>query len=284
MSSFKNTSLGAAAIVFIILYTAYVGFSAYIVCHKGFKLIYTLLCFYGIIRWGGQLCGIVLAVVGDKFWRWKIAYVVLSNQGFIFLILASFNYITKAERKYFGVSRLDPRSAHERELYLPRGGRLLFSIFHLLLIVGTVLIIYGSTSLASTLLDDHATITRARIIRTVGLSIILALDLLTFYFAWNMYRTKGVRHQPELNILAFVAPFLIIRGVYSILTIYVAPLKVLEFSLTATLLVIGEYVMGVLMEFISAVLLISVYYASPQGLTEELSHESHDMNHVKHYA
>jgi ABC-type multidrug transport system permease subunit len=108
MSGFQSPKSGAAALVFLILYTAYTLAVIVIVTRLGWKTVYSLLLYYGLVRFGCQLCGVVYSAIGVEHWQWLIGYLVLGAQGYFALILAAFRFIIKGQREKFGHSWLAP--------------------------------------------------------------------------------------------------------------------------------------------------------------------------------
>lgn len=269
MSAFESPSAGAAGIVFLVLYTFFVALTANIVFRKeGIMLVYMFLFVYGIIRWGAQLCGTVYAAIGAEHWQWLVAYLVLGAEGYFILVLLCFNYLAKAQIRQFGFSALKPKGREQKQKHALFGRFLAFFIFHYLLIPANVLVIYGGTSVSGMTLEELANNptkeATAKGCRTAGQAMFLSLTLVVYWYALDMYYRQKVR-QPELTVMWFTFPFLVLRGVYGIMLIFIPVMNYFDMSNytshgTKDTFIILEYCLATTPEFITAALLIGVYY------------------------
>lgn len=278
MSTFESPKAAAAALVFLILYLFYTIAAVNIIRLKGCRSRYSFLTLYGVIRFGGQLCGVVFAALGLAHWQWLIAYLVLGAEGYFVLVLFTFHYLIQAQKKYFGWSWLRPTKEEKAKLksqkhsfFLKRlaGYISIFEIFHLLLIPANVCIIYGGTSTAGKttqeIADDPSIITKSRILRTVGQALFLGETLFIVVMAMYVYFVEQIKNLVHLTAIFMVSPFLTIRGIFGILSIYISSMNYYDSSNYTALglssqFVTYEYVLGTTMEFISGAILIFGFY------------------------
>ncbi|KAK6463934.1 hypothetical protein DFJ63DRAFT_311233 [Scheffersomyces coipomensis] len=274
--AFESKASGIAASVYIALYTIYISVAVYILSQVGFRTKYNALTIYGIFRFAGQLCAIVFAVLGYNHWQWLVAYLVFTAEGYFMLILTSFYLLGQAQHDTTGKSWIDPNKqerneAKARAITSVQRFRATFSIaiiFHFILIPANVLIIYGGTQLAGLSIeqisDQSSKVRRSKIFRTAGQSVFLAQSIIAIGLALYCLIVEKLRHINIYTIL-FVAPFLTVRGIFGILSIYIQKMNYYDFSnYTADGLsssfVTYEYVLATTMEFIVAVSYLANYF------------------------
>ncbi|CAN3356738.1 hypothetical protein DICA3_C05270 [Diutina catenulata] len=269
MSGFKSPSAGAAAIVFIVLFSIYVLFVANIVIRKeGFRSLYTLLLIYGIIRWGAQLCGIVYSILGTRHWQWLVSYLVLGAEGYFLLVLSCFNYVAKSQTQQFGFSKLKPKGKEQKKKYALWGFLSPSTIFHWSLLPANILVVYGVTILGrltpAEVAANPGLQSRSEGCRAAGQAMFLCLTLTVFTLSLNCYFRQKVR-QPELYVIWFAFPFLLCRGIYGVISVFVPAMDLFDrrnytINGAKTEFVIMEYCLAITTEFITAVMLVGVYY------------------------
>lgn len=277
MSVFESPNSGAAALVFLILYTVYTVAVIVIVTRLGWKTVYSLLLYYGIVRFGSQLCGVVYSAIGVEHWQWLIAYLILGAQGYFALILAAFRFIIKGQREKFGHSWLDPSKDKKLQminlqnnvLYRFYGRFTPWKIIRYTMIASNILIIYGGSSVAGKTIEelnaDPSTRNTARICRTVGQAMFLCLTLSVIGLSYYSYFVEKITDNYHIQAVMFSAGFLIVRGIFGLLSIYVSAMDYYAFNNYSQnglkpKFVIAEYVMGTTMEFIVGSLFIAAYY------------------------
>ena len=108
MSVFASPKGAAAGLTFFILYTFYCIAALNVIRIEGWKTIYTFLVVYGVIRFGGQLCGVIFSRLGIDHWQWLIAYLILGAEGYFVLVLFGMNLIFHAQLETVGWSWLKP--------------------------------------------------------------------------------------------------------------------------------------------------------------------------------
>lgn len=278
---FESKNSGIAAAIFLGLYVVYFGFVSNIVYRKGWKTVYTALWFFGLFRVGGQLCGLVFATLGFKHWQWLIAYLVLSAEGYFSLILASFYFVVQCQIRQNGKSWLrkckDERNPDNKH----RCGRDLdFStVFHLVLIPANAFIIGGGTTLTGVDTDkwDQETgkINTSKGLRTAGLIIFLIQTFWVVFLACYIYFKEHIR-LITMYLLFAALPFLVVRGIFGILSIYIDEMNYYDLTNYTedglkSKFVAYEYCLATTMEFVASVLLIMSYYVDKdtQKIDEE---------------
>lgn len=257
---FKQTDSGVAAAVFLALYSVYSVFMIYVLYKKGFKTVYTWLVAFPIIRFGSQLCGMVFAIVGFEHYNWLIAYLVLGAEGYFVLIMSAFTFIIQSQKHEYGHSWIDESRPYLSWVPFSKS----FSgLFHLLLIPANSLVIAGGTMLAGVQDLDAVKdkVTASKAIRTTGQSIFLLMTLLVIVLASNALKKEKIQNHFNVTVL-FASPFLIVRGVFGILAIYMKDMDYFQFSNydgsgSNHKLVVYEYVLSTTMELVASLFLVS---------------------------
>lgn len=270
LMAFDDKQSGAAATVFLTLYFLYCLVSGYVVLKKGWKTTYTILFFFGVIRCGAQVCGVALAIVGFDHWQWLIGYLVLGAEGYFMLNLAAFFFICKAQKAEVGSSWL----LQSRPQWFPVSKWWLglfdsyASFYHYMLIPANVLVINGGCLLTGLDADEYATnkgrITASKAMRTAGQAMFLLLTIICGVTASYVFKVERVRRYTNVSVL-LAAPFLIVRGIFGVLSIYISDMNYFQMSNYASgtfslNLVIYEYVLSTTMEFIGSGFLILNYF------------------------
>lgn len=246
--AFHDSSLGYASAISLVVYVAYAFFTLSVVLRKGFKNFYVYLLFYCLIRLGGQLCGVVYASAGHNNYQWLIAYLILGAEGYLAVVLAAFQTICRAQMLQVGRSwLLDGHTLFK--------GRSWASLFRLMFVPASVLVIVGGTTLADAVdqtgLQREDLVSQSRTLRTAGQAIFLGLSVLTVNL--NLYVLFVERCRNHFTLLVLCAsPFLIMRGVFGVMSIYVSAMN--YFSITRDIpahAIVYEYVLSILMELIA---------------------------------
>src|SRR5882762_11917455 len=129
-----------------------------------------------------------------------------------------------------------------------------------------------STGGSNTVKDFNSNLSTAKIMRTVGQSIFLTINVFLLYCILDTTRQShweysGKRTHPTLLVLVAIWPFLFIRGLYGIMSgvfpafNYFNPANY-EAKGLRTSFVISEYIMGTTMEWASCMLLMVTYLTS----------------------
>lgn len=272
--SFHDPSLGYASAISLVVYVAYTFFTLYVVLRKGFKNFYVYLLVYCLIRLGGQLSGVVYASAGHNNYQWLIAYLILGAEGYLAIVLAAFQTICRAQKLQVGRSwLLDSHTLFK--------GRSWASLFRLMFVPASVLVIVGGTTLADAVdqtgLQRADLISQSKTLRTAGQAIFLGLSVLTVNL--NLYVLFVERCRNHFTLLVLCAsPFLIMRGVFGVMSIYVSAMN--YFSITGDIpahAIVYEYVLSILMELIAVGCLLANYFRDNEidgfPLADQTSHE-----------
>ncbi|KAK6205206.1 uncharacterized protein RJT21DRAFT_14024 [Scheffersomyces amazonensis] len=274
--AFKSHASGIAASVYLAIYSIFFAFTINIVFRVGWRSFYTALAVYGIFRFSGQLCAVVFSVLGYTYWQWLVAYLVFTAEGYFMLILISYFLIAQAQEESFGTSWIGPSKKDRKrnaELATTKLGKLkakfpIAVIFHLLLIPANVLIIVGGSQLAGISIQDanneSSKVHTSKIMRTAGQSVFLFQTVAAIGFASYCYFVEKIRHINIYTIFA-VAPFITIRGIFGILSIYIQKMNYYDFTNytvegLSSSFVTYEYVLATTMEFVTALGYIANYY------------------------
>lgn len=269
MSGFHSVDQGSAASVYLALYTFFFAFMIYVVIRKGFLTVYSFLFMFTLFRFFGQLCGVVYAKLGPSHWKWLIPYLVLGAEGYFALIFAAFRFTCVAQKEQFGHSWILDSGPKWVPFPFKRLCKTWRHLFHYVLIPANAFVIAGGSMLTGVDYDDlqsqHGKILTSKVLRTVGQAIFLSLTFMLI--ALNIYVFTKERIRNHVTIAVMLAgPFLIVRGVFGVLSIYITKMNYFDlenYNDNGSLnhqLVIFEYVLSTTMEFVAALFLISKYY------------------------
>lgn len=300
--AFKYEDSGIAASVYLGLYVILLSFSIFITIKKGIKTVFSCLLFFSAIRLGGQFCGVVFAKVGLVNHHWLVAYVILGAEGYFALIMASLYFIMFAQTKNHGKSWLkDSIVTNENNKILnnptfkfitrilllrllyrgilqitDRGsnGRMTWKgLFHTILLPANALIIIGGALLANVspgeYNSEHDKILRSKILRTIGQSLFLILTIVVISLVVYVNKVERVKNW-IIKTVYLASPFLLVRGIFGILSIYIDEMNYfMESNYTLiggidSKLIIYEYVLSTTMEFIASLCFYSNYFTNSQ--------------------
>jgi len=149
------------------------------------------------------------------------------------------------------------------------------AVMHNLLIGANSIIITGGSLLAggsNSVQEFHSNLTTAKIMRVVGQSVFLSINVFLLYCITDTIRqarseNPGKRTHPTLLILLAIWPCLFVRGLYGVLSgvlpafNYFNPNNYGDTGLKDSFL-ISEYIMGTTMEWVSCTLLMVTYLTS----------------------
>ncbi|CAH6719149.1 hypothetical protein CLIB1444_02S02036 [[Candida] jaroonii] len=254
---FKDQSLGIAASVFLALFVLYTVNSVFIIMKNGLKSRFTSLGVYGLIRIGGQIAGIGFAINGFSNTSWFIAYIILGAEGFIMLIVGNLIFLINEHNNAWGSSYLTKKFIRGI-----KGKMGIDRLIHLLVIPANVCIIYSGVLLSK---DDltAADAAKSKSLRTAGVIILLAQIVLISAFTLHTFFVAKLRN-PVMYCLLFIMPFILMRGIYGILAVYVPSMNYFSYETylngNKTLVTIFEYVLGTTMEFITALTLMNTHW------------------------
>lgn len=264
MSGFQSVDLGIAASVYLAIYTLFFSMMTVLVIKRGLATVYTFVWVFSLFRLCGQLCGVVYAKLGPSHWQWLIAYLVLGAEGYFTLIFASFRFTCKAQLNEFGYSWV---------LSQGPGLKLLFfkhkytwrEIFHLILIPANVLVIAGGSLLAGLTGDDltnESKINTSKGLRTAGQALFVLMTVAAILLNIYVFFKERVRNHITISVLC-ASPFLLVRGIFGVLSIYITAMNYFETSnytdsgASSRMVTIYEYVLSTTMEIIVALLLMT---------------------------
>lgn len=278
MSGFASVHSGIAASIFLALYTFFLAFMCYVLFRKGWKTVYNFIFFFTLFRFGGQLCGVVYAKLGPLHWQWLIAYLVLGAEGYFALIFAAFRFTCKAQVDEFGTSWVLSTGPNVGFFILKRMTRTWVRIFHLILIPANALVISGGSMLAgidpSEYNSEKNKITTSKALRTTGQALFLLMTFALIALNIHVYFNERVRNTTTRSVM-LAAPFLIVRGLFGILSIYITKMNYFQLSNYSGngidySLVIYEYVLSTTMEFCAAVILMSRFFSSKANARQDV--------------
>lgn len=276
MSVFVEQNLGTAASVFLAIYTVYTPFMCYVVFRKGIMTVYGFLFFFAVIRFAGQLCGVVYAKLGPEYWRWLIAYLVLGAVGYFALILAAFHTTCKGQRAKFGSSWLTENGPPRCLSHIPVVGAIISkraqswaALFKLATLPANILVIIGATDLTSVIGESPqqqaSLLNQSKVLRTVGQSMFLGSMFVAVLVNQYVMWVQKVRN--IYTRMAFAAaPFFLVRGVFGVMSIYIPAMNYFDVldasSGFKTDTVIYDYVLGTTTELVGSALLVLTWLAN----------------------
>ncbi|KAL8290320.1 hypothetical protein RQP46_002578 [Phenoliferia psychrophenolica] len=267
----------APAIIFLILYSAFFAVLTSLYAQRKISWRYSFVYFHVILRLGGQACGIAFAVMSwdnfDTRLNVLIAYLVLSAEGYFSLVLCTYRFLIVWQNDRLGNSVIEPR--------VPKGTPFLEKMkrlrktpiagVHWTLVAANSIIISGGSLLSSALSNetpDPNKVKSGKSMRVAGTAMFLFLVQVFACFAIHSYRKKGDR---TLLLILLTWPFLTVRGVYGIISVelseysYYNPDVYNSDGGMSSKFLVGEYVLGTLMEWISCGLLLATYYSPLVG-------------------
>lgn len=268
---FQETDLGVAALVFLAVYAIYLPFMTFVVFRKGIKTIYGFLWFFVLIRFASQLCGVVYAKLGSDHYQWLIAYLILGAVGYYALILTAFHTTCKGQKFQFGYSPIVEVVPFKSLEAVPVVGKIIgnrswAALFKLVLTPANILVIIGGTDIADVVgesaLEQASSIHESKILRGVGLSMFLGFMAVAVAVNLYVFWVQKVRNT-YTRMAALAAPFLLVRGIFGVLSIYVTDMN--YFSVTnlnggfTWQSVVYEYVLGLSMELFGSIFLVATW-------------------------
>ncbi|OBA19834.1 hypothetical protein METBIDRAFT_45336 [Metschnikowia bicuspidata var. bicuspidata NRRL YB-4993] len=274
MSGFDSPASGIAASVYLGLYTIFLIFMIYVLIKRGVKTLFTFIFVFCVFRFAGQLCGVIYAKVGVLYTNWLVAYLVLQAEGYFTLILTCFRITCKAQEDKFRKSWImesGPRLPIFRQL-----NSSWMRCFHLILIPANALLIAGGSLTAGVDLSDSSSglenLNTAKRLRTAGQIIFLFMTAILIGLNMYVFIKERVRNRSTMSVM-IAGPFLIIRGIFGVLSIYIDDMNYYELSNYSDTgvnktLVIYEYVLATTMEFLTAVVLMTRFF-SPETVESE---------------
>lgn len=282
--SFKINDLGIAASIFLSLYVVYNISSTIILFKRGWKSVYTFLFIFGLIRIGGQISGVGYAAAGYYEWKWLIAYLIMSAEGYFTLVLSTLYFLVKEQVIVFGKSPLT------KPVVMRMSYR---TLFHYSLIPANVMIIVGGTMLTGLTPGEkkyNDKLVTSKALRSVGQAIFLFNSLSVGALTLYNYFVKKLTTKTMI-ILIFIIPFITVRGIYGVLSIFIDEMSYFKIENyfdkdSSEKLTIYEYTLAMTMEFITAFSLLSIFWlkkwtneadTEPKGDTEELTDKNNDL-------
>lgn len=264
MGSFEYKALGVASIVFLVCFVLLLGLSSLILFTLGgLKNRYTLLLVFSLIRTGGQIAGIGFAKLGTSNTNWLIAYLVLSAEGYLALIFSMSRFLIHQQRLSLGYSYVT--APFFRKLSINSATHIILVVSNAIVIAGSVLVVHMSPE---EYFHSDKKVT-AEVLKTVGQVLFLLCSVLFSVLILLTCFKSNVR-TPTMICLMALTPFILVRGIFGILAIYIDKMNYLHITnyfsnQKMTTLVIYEYCLGVLMEFLTACCFILAFFVDKPG-------------------
>lgn len=218
---------------------------------------------FTLIRTGGQVAGIGFAKVGTSNTDWLIAYLVLSAEGYLALIFSMARFLIHQQQLALGYSYLTTPFFRKQSIN---------SATHILLVAANAIIIAGSVLMVNMTPEEYFDSdkkVKAEILKTVGQVLFLLCSVLFSTLILSTYFKSNVRTPTMICLMALI-PFILVRGIFGILAIYIDKMNYLHItnyfsSQRMTTLVTYEYCLGVLMEFLTACCFILAFFVDKPG-------------------
>ncbi|KAK9895234.1 hypothetical protein P389DRAFT_90184 [Cystobasidium minutum MCA 4210] len=291
MAEHKFTKDAGAALIFAILYgILFVWMLAgYITGRYKWRSRWSLLFFHVTVRVASQALGVAFGILVFDNIDIFVAYLIMGAEGYFTLTIAAYLFLKSWQKHNWGDSWLasdkhcdgssesGPRRILSafllKPLFMPwRYKHHVLAPVHSLLIPANAIIMTGGSFLAGDAGEDPTDFdSRAKIMRSVGSGIFLAVTL--FYNACvvktfiTARRESKSRTHPTLPILAIVGVLLIVRGLFGLLQSavwslsYVNPSNYTSHGFTSRFIAL-EYCLTVLPEFTSAALMNLTYWTA----------------------
>ncbi|SGZ55620.1 CIC11C00000004666 [Sungouiella intermedia] len=283
--AFKDESSGIAASVFLAIYSIFAPFMCFVILKRGIRTVYGFIWFFAIVRFGGQLCGVVHSILGPQYWKWLIAYLVLGAEGYFALILASFHTICKGQKYALGTSWLEQTGPSTFSNGLPIVSRLTktwSALFKTVLIPANVLVIISGVILSGISTEDvnqqSTLLKESKKLRTIGQAMFLGLMMVSAVTNQYVMWVQGVRNKYTIAT-TLATPFLLVRGTFGILSIFLTSMNYFNVQNTVgmkTSVVIFEYTLGTTMELLAAWILVSPFFTEGKKKTMSLGNAIED--------
>lgn len=270
---FKAKNEGIAGSVFLAFYVIYVCIIILYIRKFAKKKVGIMLLIFGLVRMGAQICGVAFASLGIEHTDLLVAYLVLGAEGYFLLIYTLLvsvkqEYESKIGRFFFN----EPILKRIKQCPLRRGLKRAYEIFsyflafYILLIAANGMVIGGGTMMSSASeLDPDGSeyksrLNTSRILRGTGQSLFLALTVLVVLIVTSCYKYARMRNRITI-VLILACPFLIVRGIYGVLSIFVPSIDYFNFSNysergMSNKFLVAEYCMSTTMEYVAASLLL----------------------------
>ncbi|CAH6723343.1 hypothetical protein CLIB1444_14S01948 [[Candida] jaroonii] len=264
---------GIAASVFLGLYVIYNINCLVIIYHKSWKSSYSLLLFYGMVRMGGQISGVGFSIAGYTQYNWLIAYLIMSAEGYFLLVLGNLYFLIDEQFIAWGESPLK-KPLFKFSIWNRPTFR---SLFHFSLLPANTFIVVSNTLLQGLSGDELKTDPQAKLsnlLRIIGQTMFLASSLLVGFFTLRSY-FKGIKTK-TMVVLICIIPILSVRGVYGILACKIDDMNYFNVDnyIDPSLgerMTIYEYVLSTTMEYLTASLLLNIYWVKKRFNEPHLS-------------
>lgn len=325
----------SALLAFLILYTIpfLILLNEYVSHLLQLHSQYTIIFFHVTIRVALQATGLASGIAGLSNLYLLVAYYILGAEGYITLVWCSYRFLINWQYQNTPShdSWLEPRQITHRKWYirlrdsfaLPGSGRQRhpMGVMHLLLLGANGVKFAGAYGEDPNLLDVKATLNKAKILRVVGQSIFVAVNMFFLYRIYSAmkenkrereregmamkmghrevqtqaaatvrnYTSWGTRPKqwagvhPTLWLLLATWPLLIIRGVYGVVASVLSAFSFFNpenygADGLSPSFVTNEYILSVLMECASCVLLMLIFWSSHHDPLLEPIPEERDSN------
>ncbi|KIM37943.1 hypothetical protein M413DRAFT_76503 [Hebeloma cylindrosporum] len=287
MSGLNNNTEASAALVYLILYAILFAFMlyGYATRHLRFRSRYTVILVHVLVRLASQATGLAFGVVGYANTSLLVAYFILGAEGYFTLVLCTYRFLISWHNHNFAShnSWLEPRFPPGTPVYkrfllsfaLFGPNRQPMAVMHNVLVGANAIIITGGSLLAggsNTIEDFDASLSTAKIMRTVGQSIFLAINTFLLYCIVDTIHQSRLenptkRTHPTLLVFLAIWPCLFVRGMYGILSGVLPAFNYFnpdnyEATGLKNSFIVSEYLMGTTMEWVSCTLLMVTYLTS----------------------
>ncbi|CDR98607.1 hypothetical protein [Sporisorium scitamineum] len=288
--------LASASLVFLILYSIlFIILSTLFILRKvPWISRWLVLLLHVLVRLASQACGVSFGVIGYRNIDLLIAYYVLGAEGYFALVVCTARYLIAWQRNHWGYSWLEPADpTKERAGWGKRFQRLfrwrsdgapsnrwIMMVDWMLIAANAIIISGGSVSSAAytdrdlTPSEVKSKLDAANGMRAAGQAVFLAINTALLACIAVTVQRPWYAH-PTLLLLLITWPFLMVRGIFGVLQAVIPDLnyfnsEVYDANNLTQQFVTEETCMVTMMEFISAAILTSTFFATrPEPLRRQ---------------
>lgn len=267
--AFTSNSSGIAASVFLAIYSVFFVVSLCAVVPKRFVTVLTFIFALVVVRIASQVCGVIYATLTSPNESLLIAYLILSSQGYFFILMAVFRFIIREQKREYGHSWLLNLGPQVPLPVLAKVTKTWAKTFRAIIVPGNVLVIVGGITLTGInvqdLANEQSKVNLSKVLRTIGQSILLALTVVILLLNVYVYCRERVRSWTLVAVM-LLSPFILVRGAFGICSVYVPEMNYFDMSNYVNgeinhRLLIYEYVLSTSMEFCAAVILMTTWFS-----------------------
>lgn len=266
--AFVSNSSGIAASVFLAIYSVFFVVALCAVVPKRFVTVLTFIFLLVVVRVASQVCGVIYASLTSPSESVLIAYLILSSQGYFFILMGVFRFIIREQKREYGHSWLLNLGPQLQLPILSKMTKTWAKTFRAIVVPGNVLVIVGGITLTGInvqdLANEQSKVNLSKVLRTIGQAILLAVTVVVLLLNVYVYYRERIRKWTLVAVM-LLSPFILVRGTFGICSVFIPEMNYFDMSNYVNgeinhRLLIYEYVLSTTMEFIAAVILMTTWF------------------------